>query len=74
MELGIKEMEILIECKRLVERLLWEKKYILERMDKCGKDCSAVQKRIDMMERALEGKPPLTFEERFREGFGDNDV
>lgn len=30
MGLGIKEMEILIECKRLVERLLWEKKYILE--------------------------------------------
>lgn len=65
MELGIKEMEILIECKRLVERLLLEKRYVLERMDKCGKNYEVVQKRIDMLERALEGKPPLTFEERF---------
>lgn len=65
MTVDIKEMEVLIECKRLVERLLWEKKYILERMDKCGKEVEVVQRRIDMMERALDGKPPLTFEERF---------
>ena len=67
--MDIKEMEILIECKRLVERLLCENKYILERVDKCGKNCSVVQKRIDMLERALEGKPPLTFAERFGKEF-----
>lgn len=64
--MDIKEMEILIECKRLVEKMLWEKRSILERMDKCGKGCEAVQAQIDRMERALEGKPPLTFKERFR--------
>ena len=67
--MNIKEMEILIECKRLVERLLWEQRYMLERMDKCGKDCSIIQQRIDMFERALEGKPPLTFLERFGKEF-----
>ena len=67
--MDIQEMEILIECKRLVERLLWENRYILERMYKCGKDCSIIQKRIDMFERALAGKQPLTFEERFGKEF-----
>ena len=65
MNMGIKEMEILIECKRLVENLLREKKFILERLDRCGKDGRVVQAQINRMERALEGKPPLTFEERF---------
>ena len=65
MNLSIEEMEILIECKRLVENMLSEKKYILERLDRVGKDASVVQASINRMERALEGKPPLTFEERF---------
>ena len=61
----IQEMEVLIECKRLVEMLLWESKRNLETMDKCGKDVSWIQKRIDMMERALEGKQPLPYYQRF---------
>lgn len=65
MELDIKEMEVLIECKRLVERMLWEKRHILERLDKRDKGYEVVQGQIDRMERALKGEPPLTFEERF---------
>lgn len=55
--MDIKDMEILIECKRLVERLLRGEKYILERLEQCGKDTKTVQAKIKMMERALEGKP-----------------
>ena len=65
MDISIQEMEILIECKRLVERMLWEKKFLLDRMDKGDKGYKVVQAHIDRLERALEGKPPLTFEERF---------
>lgn len=65
MDIDIKEIEILIECKRLVEKMLRANKYALGRMDKCDKGYTAVQAQIDRMERALEGKPPLTFEERF---------
>lgn len=55
--MNIKDMEILIECKRLVECLLRGEKYILKRLEQCGKDTKTVQTKIKMMERALEGKP-----------------
>ena len=53
----IKDIEILIECKRLVERLLRGEKYILEKLGERGEDTKNVQAKIKMMERALEGKP-----------------
>ena len=53
----IKDMEILIECKRLVERLLRGEKYILEKLKQRGENTKTVQAKIKMMERALEGKP-----------------
>lgn len=65
MDISIKEIEILIECKRLVEKTLQARKFLLERMDESDKGYKVVQAQIDRMERALEGKPPLTFEERF---------
>lgn len=67
MNIELKEIEILIECKRLVENMLLEKRYILKRLDDCGKDGRVVQAQIERMERALEGKPPLTFKERLWE-------
>lgn len=63
--MDIKDVEILIECKRLVESMLSEKKYILSRLDGSGKDVKCVCAQIMRMERALKGLPPLTFEERF---------
>ena len=65
MNVDIKEMEILIECKRLVEKMLWEKKFLLDSMDEGDMGYKVVQAHIDRMERALEGKPPLTIKERF---------
>ena len=67
--MDIKDIEVWIECKRLVEIMLCENRYILERVYKSGKDASVVQKQIARLERALEGKPPLTFEERFKKEF-----
>lgn len=55
--MDIKDIEILIECKRLVERLLKRERYVLEKLEKCGKDTKMVQGEIRMMERALDGKP-----------------
>lgn len=52
----IEEMEILIECKRLVEDMLGEKQTMAERMDRCGKDPSFLKKEIERMQRALSGK------------------
>ena len=63
--IDINEIEILIECKRLVEKMLSEKKYIMERLEEAGKGdthgarCTFAQ--IVRMERALQGKPPVTF-------------
>lgn len=53
----IKDIEILIECKRLVERLLRGERYILNKLEERGKDTQVVQGKIKMMERALDGKP-----------------
>lgn len=63
--MDIKDLEILVECKRLVESMLKEKEYILSRLDGNGKDVQCVRKQIVRMDRALKGLPPLTFEERF---------
>ena len=52
----IEEMEILIECKRLVEDMLDEKRFMAERMDRCGKDPSHLKKEIERLQRALSGK------------------
>ena len=61
----IQDMEILIECKRLVEKMLSEKKYILERLEESGKgdtqSTRCVVAQIIRMERALEGRPPVAF-------------
>lgn len=65
----IKDIEVLIECKRLVEAFLSEKKYILERLDEEGRGdtdgARSVQAQIIRMERALQGKPPIDFYTRF---------
>ena len=52
----IEEMEILIECKRLVEDMLGEKQTMAEYMEKCGKDPGYVEKEIERLQRALGGK------------------
>ncbi len=56
----IEEMEILIECKRLVEDMLGEKQTMAEYMEKCGKDPSFMQCEIDRLQRALGGKRSVT--------------
>jgi hypothetical protein len=52
----IEEMEILIECKRLVEDMLGEKQTMAEYMEKCGKDPSFMESEIERLQRALSGK------------------
>ena len=68
--MDIKDIEVLIECKRLVEKMLSEKKYILERLEESGRgDTRSTRCQIVRMERALEGKPPVAFYDQFgREG------
>ena len=55
--MATKDIEILVECKRLVERLLRGEYYILEKLEQANKDTKIVRGKIQMMERALEGKP-----------------
>ena len=59
----INEIEVLIECKRLVEKMLSEKRYILERLEESGKSDGAkvAVAQIVRMERALRGLPPIEF-------------
>lgn len=52
----IEEMEILIECKRLVEDMLGEKQTMAEYMEKCGKDPSFMESEIERLQMALSGK------------------
>lgn len=52
----IEEMEILIECKRLVEDMLGEKQTMAEYMEKCGKDPGFMASEIERLQRALSGK------------------
>ena len=54
----LKDVEVLIECKRLVETMLHEKKHILHLLDGTGKDVRCVHRDINRMERALKGIPP----------------
>ena len=59
----INEIEVLIECKRLVENMLSEKRYILERLEESGKSdgVKVTVAQIARMERALRGLPPIGF-------------
>ena len=57
--MDIKEIEVLIECKRLVQSMLVEKKCILRRLNGNGQDVRCVEKQIARMERALQGIPPV---------------
>lgn len=65
----IHDIEVLIECKRLVEKMLSEKKRIMEYLEEAGKGeeqgarCTLAQ--IARMERALQGKPPVEFYDKF---------
>jgi hypothetical protein len=63
--MDIKDIEVLIECKRLVQAMLREKKYTLDRLHENGKcDEKAIQcieAQIFRMENALQGKPPISF-------------
>lgn len=61
--MDIKDIEVLIECKRLVEKMLCEKKAILKSLERCGKDTDWTQRQIVRLERALQGKPPVIFEQ-----------
>ena len=59
----INEIEVLIECKRLVEKMLSENRYILKRLEENGniKGEKVVIAKIVRMERALRGLPPIEF-------------
>ena len=59
--MNIKDIEVLIECKRLVQAMLQEKKHILKQLDGSGKDVRCVKKQIARMERALQGIPPVNY-------------
>ena len=65
----IQDMEVLIECKRLVENMLSENKYILNRLEESGKGdtqgARCVLAKIVRIENALQGKPPVKFYEKF---------
>lgn len=63
----IQEMEILIECKRLVERMLHEKRNIVKKLEESDKGDErarrVVMAQIARMERALAGQSPIPFYE-----------
>ena len=59
--MDIKDIEILIECKRLVQAMLQEKKHILKQLNGNGKDVRCIEKQITRMERALQGMPPVSY-------------
>lgn len=65
MEISIKDIEILIQCKKLVERMLKEKQWTLSYLEeKYGDNDAAmrsIRSHIDRMERALRGE---SFERR----------
>lgn len=67
--MDIKDIEILIECKRLVEKMLSESKYVLKRLEESGKGDTqgalCVLDKIARMERALKGKPPVELYKKF---------
>lgn len=63
--MDIKDIEVLIECKRLVEAMLREKKFTLERLSENGKCDERVTRQMNAqiirMENALQGKPTTSF-------------
>ena len=67
--MDIKDVEILIECKRLVETMLQEKKWILEKLNESGKDSRSTASQIVRMERALNGERPIEFYEKLGRGY-----
>ena len=52
----IEEMQILVDCKRLVEALLVEKKWMLEKLPQDSKEYAFTLNQIKRMEAALNGK------------------
>ena len=61
--MDIKYIEILIECKRLLEAMLREHKYLVSRLEENGKDTRSIVKQMCRMERALQGMPPVKYDE-----------
>ena len=61
--MGIKDIEVLIECKRLVEVMLCENKAAVSRLEAIGKDTGGLVKQIRRLERALQGMPPIKYYE-----------
>ena len=59
--MSIKDIEVLIECKRLVQAMLRENKHILSQLHESGKDARCIEKKIARMERALQGMPPVSY-------------
>lgn len=61
----IQDVEILIECKRLVEKMLSENKYIFQRLEENGQGDTQgarnILAKMIRMECALQGKPPVAF-------------
>ena len=51
------DIEVLIECKRLVEKLYWEKKRLLSQMEGHEKEAKIIHAQMLRFERALEGRP-----------------
>ena len=69
-KMDIKDIEVLIECKRLVETMLHEKEWILERIDEDEKGVyKSVQAQIVRMQRALNGERPIEFYEKLGRGY-----
>ena len=60
----IEEMQILVDCKRLVECMLTEKRHLMKRLHDSGKEdsCKYMQKEIDRLEAALQGKGVRPYE------------
>ena len=60
----IEEMQILVDCKRLVEKMLEEKKYIIEKLheDGRGEHDKYLRKEIARLEAALNGKGVIMHE------------
>ena len=52
----IEEMQILVDCKRLVEALLVEKKWMLEKFPQDSQEYAFTLDQIKRMEDALNGK------------------
>lgn len=61
--MSIKDIEVLIECKRLVEAMLRENKHLVLKLEANGKDTRSIVKQMCRMERALQGMSPVKYDE-----------